>query len=284
MPPIEPTTEPEPHRMLVEAVEPFRFDTPGSELIDNDGLPSAVADLLPPGWTRHVIPTAELERDLPYPRRSRGVCHVDSAADLVAAVGQRAIGPVALYHQENELTIGAVLNDDHGDTPGHRDYQVTARLRRTPGYQAWLDGQGLHDQVEFAEFIEDHLEDIVAPPAADMLELAQTFHAQTSARFASTHRLQSGRVAFNYDEDQAVSAGATRQIEIPAEFRIAVRPFYGADRVEFVARLRYRVGRGELRLGWQLHRPDEIERVIFAEHVAHAAAALGVTAISGRPA
>ena len=266
-----------------EAEKPVRIATPADQLVDAEGQPAHVADLLPPGWTHHPVDTDRLERDLPAPARNRGTTVVDSADDLVLAVNQRQTGPVALYAQERELSIVAVLNDGHGGSPGHGDYKVVAQLRRTPDWQAWLDGQGMHDQVEFAEFIEDHLTDIVSPPAADMLELAQTFHAHTSARFSTTQRLQSGRVALNYEEDQEVSAGGDRTIEIPTTFEIAVRPFYGTDRVKVQARLRYRALRGTLTLGWQLNRPDEVERVIFAEQAESAANQLELAVINGAP-
>lgn len=268
--------------MLAEAERPIRVITPADELLDDFDQPGSVVDLLPPNWTRHEVDTAKLEHALPRPCRAHGTTLVDDAASLVLAVQQRRTGPVALYAQERDLAITAVLNDSHGDDPGHGDYRVVARLSRTPDWQAWLDGQGLHGQVEFAEFIEDHLADIVSPPSADMLELAQTFHAHTAARFSSTQRLQSGRVQLTYDEDQTVTAGKDRQIEIPTEFEIAVRPFYGVDRVKVGARLRYRVGRGELRLGWQLNRPDEVERVIFAEQAQAAGEELEVSVINGR--
>lgn len=266
-----------------EAEKPQRIATPAAELLDDEGQPAHVADLLPPGWSHHPIDTDHLERDLPAPARNRGTTVVDSADDLVLAVTQRRTGAVALYAQERELSIVAVLNDGHGVQPGHGDYKVVAQLRRTPDWQAWLDGQGMHDQVEFAEFIEDHLTDIVSPPAADMLELAQTFHAHTTARFSTTQRLQSGRVALNYEEDQEVAAGGDRTIEIPTTFEIAVRPFYGTDRVKVQARLRYRAVRGTLTLGWQLNRPDEVESVIFAEQAQSAAGQLDVPVINGTP-
>lgn len=269
--------------MIAEAGRPQRIITPAADLIDDDGHVARAVDIAPPGWTIRDVPVDQLEADLPAPIRHRGTTVVDSAADLVTAVAQRKTGPVALYAQERQLAIVAVLNDAHGAATGHGDYKVVAQLKRSPEWNAWLDGQGLHSQVEFAEFIEDHLTDIVAPPAADMLELAQTFHAQQSARFSTTQRLDSGRVALTYDEEQAVNAGKDRTIQIPTEFEIAVRPFYGVDRVKVTARLRYRVGRGTLQLGWQLNRPDEIERVIFAEQALAAGEQLEVPVINGTP-
>ena len=267
-----------------EAEKPIRIITNPEQLVDDQDRPYDVADILPPGWTRHPIDTEHLLRELPAPIRDRGTTTVDSAIDLVTAVQQRKNGKVSLYAQERNLAIVAVLNDSHGDEPGHGDYRVVAQLQRTPDWKAWLDGQGMHEQVDFAEFIEDHLADIVSPPAADMLELAQTFHAHTSARFSTTQRLQSGRVALTYEEHETVHAGGDRVIEIPTTFEIAVRPFYGTERVKVQARLRYRALRGNLTLGWQLNRPDEIENVIFAEQAQLAAEQLDVPVINGRPA
>lgn len=268
-----------------EADKPIRISTPADDIIDADtGRPAHLVDLLPPGWTSTTPDTNALLALEPTPRRSHGTVLVDSANDVITAVEQRRLNgvPPVVYTQPRDLTITAVLNDDHDDTPGWGDYVVTAQLRRTPEWAAWLNGQGLHTQDEFAEFIEDHLEDIETPPAAEMLELAQTFQAHTTARFSRASRLSSGVVALNYVEDQTVAAGDDGAITIPSEFTLVIRPFDGCDRYRVTARLRYRVGQGTLQIGWKLHRPEDIEATVMDEQVAAVAAAFGVDPISGR--
>lgn len=267
------------------AEKPIRIITPADQIVDTTtGLPAHVVDLLPPDWTAHPADPVPLLALEPTPRRSKGTVTVDSATDLVTAVEQRRLTDIdpVLYAQPRNLRIVAVLNDDHTDEPGWGDYSVAAQLERTPEWSAWLTGQKMHSQEEFAEFIEDHLEDIETPLAADMLELAQTFQAHTTVRFARSSRLSSGVIALTYAETQEASAGADGSIQIPSEFTLVIRPFYGAYRRRVLARLRYRVRGGELQLGWKLHRPEDIETTVFEEQAGEAGAALGVEVIAGR--
>lgn len=265
---------------LAEAAEPVSY-----QLRSESDRVEDVTHLLPPGWTAHRQDLSPVIVNEERPRRVRGLIVVDSASDLVTAVKQRTLDGYApvLYGYEEGLRLIAVLNDPQNSLPAWGDYQVVAQLRRTPEWEAWLDSQGLQSQEEFAEFIEDHLEDIVDPPAADMLELAQTFHAHTTARFQRATRLQSGSVSLTYEEDEQVTAGGDRSITIPREFTIAVRLFAGVERFKVTARLRYRVGRGTLELGWVLNRPADLERAVFDEQLDAAATELDITSIRGRP-
>ncbi len=200
------------------------------------------------------------------PRRPTGTTNVYDAASFLAAVERYTVDDdlptVTRDEQANRLV--AVLNDHNGRATGWRDHQVSLALRRTPEWQAWLDGQGLGSQVKFAERIEDGLPEIAVPDPATMLEIAQTFHAATSATFQSGNRLVDGRTQFAYLEDVKASAGTKPgTVEIPETFDLAVRPFIGAERYKVTARLRYRLKAGELTIGYTLVRPDEIERDAF---------------------
>lgn len=248
-----------------------------------DETPAAVTYLLPEGWKAHHVDLSSVRLGEERPRRPEGTAVVESAADLVKLATIRRLPdyePV-LIGDEPALRIVAVLNDPQQGKPAWGDYRVVAQLRRTHEWRAWIDGQGLHPQEEFAQFVEDHLEDISAPPAADMLELAQTFQAHTSARFQRASMLASGRVSITYDEDQDVKAGTTGQIEIPREFEIVVKPFVGSAPYRVRARLRYRVGRGDLQLGWVLNQVDAVERQAFDAELTVAADGLEVEAIRG---
>jgi uncharacterized protein YfdQ (DUF2303 family) len=135
------------------------------------------------------------------------------------------------------------------------------QLEHTDEWKHWtsLDKQ-LVGQTDFAEHIEQGLKEIVEPPAADMLELAQTFHAAQSASFRSATRLHNGITQVQYDEEVDASAGRSKQLEIPQEFTLAIAPFVGEEPYRVTARLRYRLSSGNLKLGYQLVRPADVVR------------------------
>lgn len=73
------------------------------------------------------------------PARPKGVVLVNDADSFARAVTQRTLGGVTpvLYADESTMDLVAVLNDDHGDEPGWRDYRVVLKLRPTPEWERW---------------------------------------------------------------------------------------------------------------------------------------------------
>lgn len=197
--------------------------------------------------TNHLRPFSEWLTD-----HAQGVADDEATAALAEVVEA-----VAHHGKAGTVTIKRELEPAGSSSR-------TVVLRRTPEWQAWLDGQGLGPQVRFAERIEDGLPEIADPAAATMLEIAQTFHAATSATFQSGNRLTDGRTQFAYLEDVKASAGSKPgTVEIPETFTIVVRPFIGAEPYKVTARLRYRLKGGELTIGYTLVRPNEVELDAF---------------------
>ncbi len=221
------------------------------------------------------------------PRRSKGTISVHDADSFAAALEQR--GHAVIYADETALAMVAVLNDDHGDEPGWRDYRVSLALRPTPQWDAWVKGQGLGEQVRFAERIEDGMPEITSPDGATLLEIAQTFHASIGAEFRQANRLRDGQTQFTYTEDVTAGAGANRQLAIPEMFELAVQPFVGSDAYRVQARLRFRIvargeAKGQLQIGYTLVRPEDIERLAFNSSVETVAALVPEATILRGPA
>ena len=202
------------------------------------------------------------------PRRAIGTVQVHTAASFLDAIQRLTITPPTVYVDEDAMSLTAVLNDDDAGGNGWRDHRVALALRRTPPWEAWLKGQGLGDQQRFAERIEDGELEIVAPTPAEMLELAQTFHATTEAKFKSGTRLSSGQTQFVYEEEVKATGGVSPgSITIPERFSIKVRPFVGSDPFGVEARFRYRLKGGDLQMGYELIRAEDVEREAFLDVV-----------------
>lgn len=214
---------------------------------------------------------AELHPDAPL--RSKGTIRVHTADSFVRAVTER--GAATVYVDEDAHALVAVLNDDRIGAPGFRDYRVSLELRATPEWKAWKDGAGLGGQQRFAERIEDGEAEIVSPSPAEMLDIAQTFHASVGIDFRSGTRLANGQTQLVMVENVEGTAGASGAVTVPEEFLIHVRPFLGSTVFEVRARLRYRIGKDHgLQIGYVLVRPHDIEREAFGEVCARVEAAL----------
>lgn len=258
--------------------------------LTRDVNPTLVVDgvlhvALPPEWTQHTI---DLETYGEHPRRPVGTVKVHDAAGFVSSVKQRVCdedGPAVVYADEESIALVAILNDDHGMGAGWRDHRVALNLRRRPEWTHWLgiDGQ-MVNQESFASHIEDGLAEIVDPSAADMLDLAQTFHATTSARFKGGHRLASGARQLVYEEEIDASAGdQPGTLAIPEWITLTMRPFFGAEKYEIRARFRFKLTAGNLTLGYKLERPSDVERAAFGDVRDAVAEELKVTPIAGVP-
>lgn len=223
-----------------------------------------------------VIIDVEAERrkiqDLDAPRRKTGVYALHDAASFLAYVDKHGDGATEVWADTTRSTITAVLDAHEGDLGGPRfeQHRATYAVLLTDAWKAWaaLDGK-LLDQEAFAQHIEDRSIDIIRPNGADMLELAQSFHATIGVHFDSSKALSSGERQLTYREDINASAGKAGQMDIPASFDLGLVPFEGADAFPVTARFRYRIVNGTLRIGYHLERPADVLRTAFLDVVSH---------------
>lgn len=197
------------------------------------------------------------------PQRRTGVYRPATVDSFIEYVGRQWIdGESTVWVHPSSGEVTAVVDDSGGpDAPGYRQHRVDLRLEHTTEWDYWAakDGQ-LMSQVDFAEHIEDGLQEIEQPDAADLLELAQTFHAKTGVTFRSSTRLASGEQQLQYDEETAATAGRTGQMAVPTAIVLMLAPFIGEAEVQISARFRFRVNGGQLRLGYKLDQPHRVIR------------------------
>lgn len=218
------------------------------------------------------------------PYRKRGRVTLTEAAALIAYVKKhRDEDYTELFASWDTGRIVAVLNGHGENLAGWGDHRATLVLAPTPAWMRWLGNNAvLLTQTQFAEHIEESLPEIVEPAAATMLEIAQTFQANTAVAFRSARRLQSGETQLRYEEQHDAKAGAQGDITIPTTFTLALAPWEGCDPYRITARLRYRIGSGNLALGYVLDRPDDVKRAAFADITAKVTAETGYTPLAGQ--
>jgi uncharacterized protein YfdQ (DUF2303 family) len=240
---------------------------------------AATADLLEEGQSyAQIIPAgARLERfttdeRLLAPRRKTGTVTLFDATSFAAYVlKHHEDDRTELYADPTKPGVVAVLNG-HGSRPdadvdpdtGWGDHRAVLTFRETVAWKRWVARNGvLGTQSDFAEHIEESLPEIIEPAAADMLELAQSFQANTRVAFESAKDLGSGQRALVYRESVEATAGTKGEITIPKEFVIGVAPYEGSAPYRVTARLRYRLSNGSLSIGYVLDRPEDVLRNAF---------------------
>jgi uncharacterized protein YfdQ (DUF2303 family) len=235
--------------------------------LDPQDLPWLLSAVLPDD---HQLAVVDLEQYAAAPRAKRAAVRLDDPESFVAYVHAHHTDATTLWATVATGQIVAVLDDHHpgpDGTPGWAAHRATLTLQQTPEWQLWTKADGsMVSQVQFAELIENGLASIREPTAADMLEIAQTFHGTRNITFRHGVRLTSGQVQLQYDEDTQTSAGRTGHLEVPEVFVLGLAPWYGTPAYRVEARLRWRLGaQGALSIGYKLIRPDEVLRAAFAD-------------------
>lgn len=207
------------------------------------------------------------ERLADYPSRNRGTITLHDPAGF-ADYTLRLANPAhtALFADLAQRRITSVFNDhaSHED-PGWRDHTAVLQLQVDPEWAAWAGrNDKLTGQVEFAEFLEQYATAVTRPDAATMIEVAASFSAIRNANFDQKVSLTNSDLQLRYTEETKAAAGAKGTIEVPKEFTLNLSPYLGVEPVEMTARLRWRLHDGHLGIGYQLHRPDLVERDAFS--------------------
>lgn len=235
---------------------------------DSD-TPASMLFGVPDGWR---LETAEsLERLAPTPWRKKGRVRLVDRDSFISYVMEHRVPETRLYatvsHQSaRPLEVLAVFNDHQSSAfdgaesmPGWRDFSALFVPRASEEWTRWTASNGkTMSQFEFAQFIEDNMKDIAGgdrlPSGADMLKMALQFELTQDKRIKSAVRIQSGGTNIEYVEDD--DAGTVERMQAFDRFDIGVPVFWRGQGYRVQAKLRYRLRDGQLRIWYDLVRPD----------------------------
>lgn len=228
--------------------------------------------------------TGDAYRDAP--RTKAGRTTFRDAASFLAYYGKHHDANSEIYADASSLTITAVLDAHTADGARFGKHRATLSLRTTDAWDQWIAKDGrLMEQTAFAEHLEDHLPELVTPPAAEMLEIASSIQGSTKADFQAGVRLANGTRQLSFVETTTAKAGQKGQLVIPETFEIGLVPFEGSAPYKMSARFRYRIENGgSLRLSYKLDRPGDILKAAFADVLATVAKVISEPVMNGSPA
>lgn len=153
---------------------------------------------------------------------------------------------------------------------------VVLSLTPTDEFKKWEGKDGdVFDQVNFAQFIEENVNDIVAPDGATMLELALTLEASQGMQFKGRVNLNNGDIGLLCDVNTDMKAGKDGTLAIPKEILIRIPIFRGVAPIDLKARFRTTVRPPTVGLSYQLIRLNAaVDKVIEATYdmITHEAA------------
>lgn len=251
--------------------EPKKLDTVGA--VQHYALPEAAN-----------MASVDLERGLSAPMRPRGIVQVFDAVsfnELLTANDKAGDTTIYINRDATAPAIVAVLNGNGETGPGWGDFRAEIVFRFTPQWKRWtaIDGK-MMGQTAFAEFVEDNMADIMKPPGAAMLEIAQYLSATRSVDFKSAIRLSSGQIQFQNLESIDAKVGAG-QVAIPETITLGIAPVFGLPPFKIEVRFRYRIVDGKLALGIKLQRVEDIMEAVVNDMVNGTVATEGKVAVKG---
>lgn len=216
--------------------------------------------IVPAGADAKVI---DLNQYAATPTRPTGTARPKSVEAFIDYVKRHSTPETTVWYEPMGSDAGrivAVLNDlGEAQDAQWRDVRAELILPKTPQWEHWAARDGVYgSQQEFAEHIEDGVDEIREPDAATMLEIAQTFQATIGGEFRQATRLQDGTINVQWAEHVDARAGKNGEAVIPQTMVLGISPFYGEQPFAVEARIRYRVRNGALSIGYKLDRPDRV--------------------------
>jgi|SRR6266850_2991392 len=230
-----------------------------------------------------------LEDTLLRPLRARADVLVHDADSFVRYVMRYKDDATVVFSDLEKLTWYALV-DYHEANGGERlagwaQHRLKYTCRSTPEWRAWHGSNGKQHakgQLEFAEFLEDHIPDMVQPDGATLLEVVTGLEAKKDVNFRSSVRTDSGEQQLVYEETINTTAKKGTML-IPTSITLQLRPFEGTGPRRIDARLRHRIGdNGRLSLWFDLIRWEALLEEAFGEIRAQITAGLpGVPQFAG---
>lgn len=216
----------------------------------------------------------------------------DDRASLIAYVNRFSDRRSAIFADYDKGQIGAILDyHDHnkrlgeevadcGAAPGSVDHRATLVLRDSEEFKRWAGVEGkMLEQAEFAAFLEENAEDIVAPEPTVMIEISRDLEATTGTVFKSSTRLENGDRAFRYETETRTLG----EVVVPREFRLSIPLYQGEEPVELRCAFRWRVTGGGLLLGFEWRRVEYQRQAWFARIAHEVAEETGCPVFLGAP-
>lgn len=148
---------------------------------------------------------------------------------------------------------------------GNSQHTANFAINTTPEWRAWsaISGRPMH-QRSFAEFIEEHLDEIASPPAADVLTVANTLRGKRNIEWSNVADLANGDKSLVWEEkSDAKSAG---DIRVPSKITLRIPIYQGAEEettYEVTALFRYRIADGKLTYEVKLLKTERLLKLAF---------------------
>lgn len=234
--------------------------------------------IIPEGFKLEAMP--EL---MPRPARTQEAREVLDVPSFIEYFNKfKQADETIIFASEATRKITAIFDYHTASHPAHADHSLKLNLIHSDEWKKWtsIDRKTL-TQRELAEFIEDNLQHIQEPAAAELLEIAKTLQATKKLNFRQSQELSNGQVQLTFHEEVNGQAGAAGQLSIPKEISVGLRIFKGQQPYKVTFRFRYKVdGEGTLSFALLMNNKETLLEDAFTTVVNEIEQALNIKAIN----
>lgn len=210
------------------------------------------------------------------PHHIDGTQQFDDVPSFLAYWDRFATPDSLMYASMEPAQFVGVLNEHTGGAtrkPGWRDHRCAVTLRHSPEWLAWMkrngSDKGFESPMDFAQWLEDMLPDVISPPAASLQEVLLTMRLNETVQYTHAGLLQNGQIkfVFNHIIEGSATTKDAGEVSIPERFKLNIPVFAGMDapRYQVDARLRYRRASSTLRVWYELERPHKVVETAFRD-------------------
>lgn len=208
----------------------------------------------------------DLEKFYPTPRRIKekiGLASVDSFIEYTNKFKNESTTIIAAS-EPPVYNVVALVDYHTPESPSWKSHQVVLACQLSNEWKVWEGGnKKSYSQLDFANFIEDNMIDIVDPCGADLLEVVRNLEIKRNVNFKSAINLNNGNYQLSYQEEDST----TGVIQVPSEITIAVAPFKYGELIGVKVKIRYTMKDGRLNFVYNIIRPHLVVDHAFAQIV-----------------
>ena len=257
----------------IHAIEELTDSARGVVRAEEDAIPYVI---LPPN---HSVKT--IEETLPTPTRYRNkpvFVQPDSFTDYV---NELKSSNTRIY-VTSPIQIVAVIDHQHDNSPAWGDHRATLNLVQDPDWLLWKQKNATSmSQRDFAQFLEDNIEAIVAPSGAELIDLIRNIKA--SQKVEITGNVQDPDNASGSFVIETKGKGGKGDLELPSEIALALPVYFGGTKDTIKARLRFQISQPSLSLRYELIRVERFERTALEKLVEEIESDTGIAVWFGTP-
>ena len=160
-----------------------------------------------------------------------------------------------------ECVFDFLSNVSMGRDAGWGQLRAQIKFSESRKLKEWKRTLEWMSQTDFANFLEDHLEDVLTPSGQDLLSIATDLEASSQGSFKGKVNLQNGSTKLCYQDDVETT------VEVPRLLTLGIPLFEHGDKYKLGARLRFVIAGGSVKFkllftNLQDAKDQEFERIV----------------------